>query len=112
MKKNIDDLSEPGSTGILSTLSVDNVIFGYECGRLSVLLVKHGSGKSSGQWGLPGEWPSEDESLEQCAARSLFDRTGIRNVTLKQFHKFSAVDRYPGKRVITTAFFTMPTLLS
>lgn len=100
-------MKNPGSVGVLSALSVDNVIFGYQAGQLSILLVKHGTGKSQGQWGLPGDWPTELESLEQCAARSLFDRTGISHVALEQFHTFSAVDRYPGERVITTAFFTM-----
>lgn len=93
--------------GVLSALTVDNVIFGYQAGQLSILLVKHGIGKSLGEWGLPGDWPTEFESLEQCAARSLFDRTGINNVSLEQFHTFSAVNRYPGERVITTAFYTI-----
>lgn len=93
--------------GILPALTVDNVIFGYHAGRLSILLVKHGTGKSLGKWGLPGDWPTELESLEQCASRSLFDRTGIRDVNLEQLHTFSAVDRYPGERVITTAFYTI-----
>lgn len=100
-------MKHPGSDGILSALTVDNVIFGYLPGQLSILLVKHGTGKSTGQWGLPGDWPTRQESLEECATRSLYTRTGIHDVALEQFHTFSAVDRYPDERVITTAFFTI-----
>jgi len=95
------------STGALSALTIDNVIFGYQPGLLSILLVKHGTGISTGQWGLPGDWPTDTESLESCATRSLFDRTGISNVKLEQLHTFSAIDRCPGERVITTAFYTV-----
>ncbi len=94
-------------TNLLSTLSVDNVIFGYEAGQLSVLLVRHGVGLSAGHWGFPGDWPTERESLEDCAARSLHARTGLREIELRQLHTFSAVDRYPEHRVVTTVFYTV-----
>ena len=87
--------------------TVDNLIFGCEENVLEIFLVKHGEGKSKGQWGLPGDWLQDDESLEQAAARTLSDRTGISDVYLEQLHTFSAVDRYPNERIITTAFFAL-----
>ena len=97
----------PDKVGVLSALSVDNVVFGYQKGVVSILLVRNDIGLSNGQWGLPGDWPNEDESLEQCAAHCLYERIGISNITLQQLHTFSAVDRYPGSRVVTTAFYTI-----
>ncbi len=92
---------------ILPRLTIDNVIFAYADKQLSVLLIKHGEGRSKGQWGLPGDWLGINESLEERAAISLFDRTGLKNIKLQQLQTFSAVDRYPGKRIITTAFYTL-----
>lgn len=87
--------------------TVDNLIFGCEEDTLEIFLVKHGEGQSRGQWGLPGDWLLEGESLEEAAARTLKDRTGITDVYLEQLNTFSAVDRYPSERVITTAFFAL-----
>ncbi|RBP51674.1 NUDIX hydrolase [Arenicella xantha] len=87
--------------------TVDNVIFGCEEDTLEVFLVQHGEGKSRGEWGLPGDWMREEESLEQAATRTLKERTGITDVYLEQLHTFSDVDRYPFERVLTTAFFAL-----
>lgn len=92
---------------VMPALSVDNVILGYEEGELFVLLVKHGRGESRGRWGLPGDWLQADETLEQAASRILFNRTSIGGIELKQMHTFSAVDRYPSTRIVTTAFYTV-----
>lgn len=92
---------------IHESISVDNVIFGYAPGVLSFLAVQPAEGLSQGEWGLPGDWPREDESLEDCAARVLRDRTGLEDVALRQLHTFSAVDRYPGRRIVTTAYWTL-----
>ncbi|GAA6139491.1 NUDIX domain-containing protein [Arenicella sp. 4NH20-0111] len=87
--------------------TVDNLIFGCEEDTLEIFLVKHGQGQSRGKWGLPGDWLLEGESLENAAARTLKERTGITDVYLEQLHTFSDVDRYPDERVITTAFFAL-----
>ena len=39
---------------IIDAVSVDCVIFGFKNAELSVLLVKHGTGNTKGQWALPG----------------------------------------------------------
>ena len=88
-------------------LTVDNVIFGFDDGELKVLIVKHGAGESRGRWGLPGDWLKADETLEQAASRVLQDRTGVKDIFLEQLHVFSALDRHPGDRIITVAFFAL-----
>ena len=90
-----------------ASLTVDNLIFGYRTGRLSLLLVRHGEGLSAGQWGLPGDWLRENESLEQCAERVLDTRTGLKDMELRQLHTFSDPGRYPGQRIVTTAYWTL-----
>ena len=88
-------------------LTVDNVIFGFDDGELKVLIVKHGSGESRGRWGLPGDWLQSGETLEEAASRVLQNRTGVRDIFLQQLHVFSALDRHPGERIITVAFFAL-----
>ncbi len=88
-------------------LTVDNVIFGFDDGELKVLIVKHGEGESRGHWGLPGDWLKEGETLEQAASRVLLDRTGVRDIFLEQLHAFSELERHPGERIITVAFFAL-----
>ncbi|MFD1217182.1 MULTISPECIES: NUDIX hydrolase [Microbulbifer] len=88
-------------------LTVDNVIFGLDDGELKVLTVKYGEGKSSGRWALPGDWLQSQETLEQAASRVLLDRTGVKDIYLEQLHTFSALDRHPGERIITVAFYAL-----
>lgn len=88
-------------------LTVDNVIFGLDDGELKVLIVRYGEGKSSGRWALPGDWLHEGETLEQAANRVLLDRTGVKDIYLEQLHTFSELDRHPGERIITVAFYAL-----
>lgn len=87
--------------------SVDNLIFGCEDNTLEILLIQHGEGESKGEWGLPGDWLGDMESLEDAAARTLRERSGISDVYLEQLHTFSAVDRHPSGRIVTTVFFSL-----
>ena len=87
--------------------SVDNVIFGCRDGKLEVCLIQHADGPAEGQWGLPGDFIQDNESLEDAAVRTLRTRTGIDDIFLQQFKTFGALDRYPKERVITTAYFAL-----
>jgi ADP-ribose pyrophosphatase YjhB (NUDIX family) len=89
------------------TISVDNLIFGCRDGVLEVCLIQHASGPAEGRWGLPGDWIKDGESLADAAIRTLRSRIGINDIFLEQLHTFSALDRYPGKRVITTAYYAL-----
>jgi len=89
------------------TVSVDNLIFGCRDGVLEVCLIQHASGPAKGHWGLPGDWIKDGESLADAAIRTLRSRIGIKDIFLEQLHTFSALDRYPGERVITTAYYAL-----
>jgi 8-oxo-dGTP diphosphatase len=95
------------STDIIEALSIDCVIFGFKDGELDILLIKHGEGISKGRWALPGGWIQYNESVDDAASRLLNSLTGVSNIYLEQLKCFGAVERYPGKRVITIAFFAL-----
>lgn len=95
------------SKEIIETLSIDCLIFGFRNGGLDILLIKHGEGISKGKWALPGGWIRNDEGIDDAANRLLTSLTGVSNIYLEQLRAFGDVDRYPGRRVITLAYYAL-----
>lgn len=95
------------SKDIIEALSIDCLIFGFRNSELDVLLIKHGEGISKGRWALPGGWIRRDESIDDAANRLLTSLTGVSNIFLEQLRAFGEVNRYPGKRVITIAYYAL-----
>lgn len=85
-------------------LTADVVIFGFDGNRLKVLLIQRNLEPYAGSWALPGGFLHEDETLEECALRELYEETHFRPDFLQQFHTFSTIDRDPRGRVVTVAF--------
>lgn len=69
-----------------------------------VLLIERKQPPYQGCWALPGGFLDMDETLEQAAARELKEETCLDALTVTQIGTFSAVNRDPRARVITTAF--------
>ncbi|MFC4633421.1 NUDIX domain-containing protein [Dokdonia ponticola] len=85
-------------------LSVDAVVFGYEEGVISVLLIKRKYNPFKGKWAIPGGFVLNDESLEQAVERELQEETGVTINYLEQLYTFGDVDRDPRGRVVTVAY--------
>ena len=92
---------------LIPNISIDCVILTFHMDELKVLLVKHASGISKDKWGLPGGWIAKDECINTAAHRILYLLTGLKDIYLEQFKTFGAVDRFPEKRVITVAFYSL-----
>lgn len=86
-------------------LSVDAVVFGYEEGNISVLLIKRKYDPFKGQWAIPGGFVVNKESLEDAVERELFEETGIKINYLEQLYTFGKPDRDPRGRVVSVAYF-------
>ena len=86
-------------------LSVDAVVFGYEEGNISVLLIKRKYDPFKGQWAIPGGFVENHESLEDAVERELFEETGIKINYLEQLYTFGKPDRDPRGRVVSIAYF-------
>jgi 8-oxo-dGTP diphosphatase len=84
---------------ILTNISVDCVIFGFDFERLNVVLVEREyvdpvSGETLIQdFSLAGYHIFEGEDLDDAAYRILKDRTGLENLYLEQFATFGNTDR-------------------
>lgn len=88
-------------------VSVDCVIFCYEKKQLKVLLIKSDLEEFTGMYSLLGDLVRPDEDLEAAPYRVLEQRTGLKDVYLKQVHTFGHVGRHPSGRVITTAYYSL-----
>ncbi|GAB4029148.1 NUDIX hydrolase [Spirosoma gilvum] len=86
-------------------LALDSIIFGFDGEGLKVLLVKRGI--EGNTWSLMGGWLQPTESLEQAAARILFELTGLTDVYLEQLHAFGDPYRDPIVRTISVAYFSL-----
>lgn len=95
------------SSVVIEALSIDCIIFGFQKSKLKVLLVQHAEGIIKDQWALPGGWVSYNENIDAAAYRLLKNLTGVKKLYLEQLKAFGDVDRYPGKRVITIAYYAL-----
>lgn len=90
-----------------SAFTVDNVIFGFDEGKLKVLLIRRNEAPFDDYWALPGYFVREDEDLDAAAGRVLYEVTGLSNVYLEQVQTFGTPGRHDFGRVITIAYYSL-----
>ena len=88
-------------------VAVDCIIFGFDEGHLRVLIGKRQMDPGRGEWSLYGGFVGINESVDDAASRTLFELTGIRNLYMRQVGAFGSVDRDPGERVISIAYYAL-----
>ena len=88
-------------------LSVDCIIFGFDEGKLKVLIGKRQMDPGRGKWSLYGGFVAADESVDDAASRTLYELTGLRNLFMRQVGAFGNVDRDPGERVVSIAYYAL-----
>ncbi|MEL6986761.1 MAG: NUDIX domain-containing protein [Bacteroidota bacterium] len=90
-----------------SAFSIDNVIFGFDDGKLRILLIKRGEAPYENYWALPGDLVYPTESIDDASKRILTELTGLENVYLEQVRTFGDLGRHPVGRVITIAYYSL-----
>lgn len=88
-------------------VGIDCIIFGFNEGRLHLLLLKRNFEPAMGNWSLMGGFVQENESVDDAAKRVLAELTGLDNVYMEQVGSFGAIDRDPGERVISVAYYAL-----
>ena len=88
-------------------LSVDCIIFGFDEDKLKILIGKRKMDPGRGEWSLYGGFVRSDESVDDAASRTLFELTGLRNLFMRQVGAFGNVDRDPGERVVSIAYYAL-----
>lgn len=88
-------------------IAVDCIIFGFDGKDLQVLLIKRAFEPEIGKWSLMGGFLTLNESSDDGAYRILKKLTGLSNIYMEQLYCFADVNRDPGGRVISIAYFAL-----
>ena len=88
-------------------VSVDCIIFGFEENKLKVLIGRRQMDPGRGEWSLYGGFVAADEDIDEAAERTLFELTGLKNIFMRQVGAFGKIDRDPGERVISIAYYAL-----
>lgn len=88
-------------------LSVDCIIFGFDDGKLKILIGRRNMDPGRGEWSLYGGFVASEESVDDAASRTLYELTGMKNVYMRQVGAFGNVDRDPGERVVSIAYYAL-----
>lgn len=90
LPQGMQDMLFNSKKAFLTNLSVDCVIFGFDENELKVLLLRW---KEIHEWSLPGGFILSNEEIKDSANRVLVERTGLKDIYLRQFHTFGSLDR-------------------
>lgn len=88
-------------------VAIDCIIFGFNEGELNLLLLKRNFEPAMGEWSLMGGFVQKNESVDDAAQRVLYELTGLKNVYMEQVGAFGAIDRDPGERVVSVAYYAL-----
>ncbi|MBO4462720.1 MAG: NUDIX hydrolase [Prevotella sp.] len=88
-------------------VSVDVIVFGFEENRLKVLIGRRQMDPGRGEWSLYGGFVAADEGVDECAERTLLELTGLKKLFIRQVGAFGAIDRDPGERVVSVAYYAL-----
>ncbi len=88
-------------------VAVDCVIFGYESDELKLLLYPRQFEPAKGNWSLMGGFVDNNESLDDAVNRVLKMTVGLENIYMAPVGAFSDVNRDPGGRVLSMAYYAL-----
>ena len=88
-------------------VAVDCIIFGWDDSQLKLLILKRNFEPAKGKNSLIGGFVRENESLDEAARRILYELTGLTDIYLEQLNTYGEVERDPGERTISVAYFAL-----
>lgn len=88
-------------------LAVDCIIFGFDGQHLKLLVIKRNFEPEKNKWSLIGGFLKKEENLDEAASRVLKTLTGLKEVYLEQLQTYSNVNRDPGQRTISVAYYAL-----
>ncbi|WP_119078591.1 NUDIX hydrolase [Chitinophaga alhagiae] len=88
-------------------VAVDCIIFGFEDGKLKLLIIKRKVDPMEGAWSLVGGFVQEGESTNNAATRVLQQTTGIQDIYMGQLQCYGDAGRDTGARVISVAYYAL-----
>ncbi len=88
-------------------VAIDSIIFGFDEGKLKLLLIKRKFEPCKDNYSLMGGFVRENEGIDDAAYRILEDLTGLKTIYLEQLHSYGEVNRDTEARVISIAYYAL-----
>lgn len=88
-------------------VSVDCVILGFRGSEINLLAFKRKIAPNVGDLSLFGGFIHQNENLNDAAKRVVLELTGMDDLYMEQVGAYGNVDRDPGERVISVAYFAL-----
>jgi ADP-ribose pyrophosphatase YjhB (NUDIX family) len=88
-------------------VATDCIIFGFDDGKLKLLIFKRRVEPLMGEWSLIGSFVKIDEDVDKAAKRVLAEITGLKNVFMEELKTYGKADRDPGYRCISIAQYAL-----
>lgn len=88
-------------------VATDCIVFGFDEGKLKLLIFPRRLPPNKGAWSLIGSFVNLDEDVEKAAQRILTEITGMSSVFFEQLKTYGKADRDPGFRCISVAQFAL-----
>ena len=88
-------------------VATDCIIFGFDDGKLKLLIFKRRVEPLMGEWSLIGSFVKIDEDVDEAAKRVLAEITGLENVFMEELRTYGKAERDPGFRCISIAQYAL-----
>jgi len=88
-------------------VATDCIIFGFDDGKLKLLIFKRRVEPLMGEWSLIGSFVKIDEDVDEAAKRVLFEITGLENVFMEGLKTYGKANRDPGFRCISIGQYAL-----
>lgn len=88
-------------------VATDCIIFGFDSGKLKLLIFKRRVAPLQGEWSLIGSFVKLEEDVSAAAERVLEEITGLKGVFMEELRTYGAADRDPGYRCISIGQYAL-----
>ncbi|MDE6776849.1 MAG: NUDIX hydrolase [Oscillospiraceae bacterium] len=89
------------------SVAVDIALFTIRENQLQVLLTRRQAHPFAGMLALPATFVGIDETLDECAKRALYQKTGLQNIYLEQLYTWGDINRDPRMRIISVSYYAL-----
>ena len=88
-------------------VATDCIIFGFDDGKLKLLIFKRRVKPFIGEWSLIGSFVKLDEDVDDAAKRVLAEITGLKNVFMEELKAYGLANRDPGYRCVSIGQYAL-----
>ncbi len=88
-------------------VAVDCIILGFKDNEISLLVHHRAMEPEKGGLSLMGGFVKQNDSVNQSASSVLSNLTGLENIFMEQVGVYGEINRDPGARVVSCAFYAL-----